>query len=124
MILGGMMLQGPIGLPRAPRRRPVSPWTKQRTRVLRRRWSQGARGAGVGETAGEWAHAITYSAVRGKIHRLAIPDQPPGGGPPGRRNTATPRPADTPVHAQRAAWWFRKGPLPAWVVNAKPYVET
>src|SRR5262249_33520216 len=29
-----------------------------------------------------------------------------------------------PVHAQRAAWWFRKGPLPAWVVNAKPYVET
>jgi GcrA cell cycle regulator len=116
-----MILQGPIGLPRAPRRRPVSPWTKQRTRVLRRRWSQGAR---VREIAAELGHGITYNAVIGKIHRLGISDQSPYGGAPGRRYTANTRPADRPVHAQRAAWWFRKGPLPAWVVNAKPYVET
>src|SRR5215510_2714578 len=118
---GGVMLQGPIGLSPAPRRRPVSPWTKQRTRVLRRRWSQGAR---VREIAAELGHGITYNAVIGKIHRLGISDQSPYGGAPGRRYTANTRPADRPVHAQRAAWWFRKGPLPVWVVNAKPYVET
>jgi GcrA cell cycle regulator len=110
------MLQGPIGL----RRRPLSPWTKQRTRVLRWRWLQGAR---VREIAAELGHGITYNAVIGKIHRLGISDQSPYGGAPGRR-TANARPADSPVHAQGAAWWFRKGPLPSWVVNARPYVET
>jgi GcrA cell cycle regulator len=115
------MLQGPIALSRGPRRRPVSPWTKQRTRVLRRRWSQGAR---VREIAAELGHGITYNAVIGKIHRLGISDRSPYGGAPGRRYIANTRPADRPVHAQPAAWWFRKGPLPAWVVNAKPHVET
>ena len=71
------MLQGPIGLPRAPRRRPLSPWTKQRTRVLRRRWSQGAR---VRDIAAELGHGITYNAVIGKIHRLGISDRSPYGG--------------------------------------------
>jgi len=28
------------------------------------------------------------------------------------------------VYPQRAPYWFRKGPPPAWVVNARPYVET
>ena len=90
MIPGGMMLQRPIGVPRAPRRRPGSPWTKQRTRVLRRRWSQGAR---VREIAAELGHGITYNAVIGKIHRLGISDQSPYGGAPGRRYTADTRPA-------------------------------
>ena len=121
MIRGSMMLQGPIGLSRAMRRRPVSPWTKQRTRVLRRRWAQGAR---VWEITAELGHGITYNAVIGKIHRLGIADRSPYGGAPGRRYTANTRPADRPVHALRAAWWFRKGPLPAWVVDATPYVET
>ena len=121
MIRGSMMLQGPIGLSRAMRRRPVSPWTKQRTRVLRRRWAQGAR---VWEITAELGHGITYNAVIGKIHRLGIADRSPYGGAPGRRYTANTRPADRPVHAPRAAWWFRKGQLPAWVVDATPYVET
>jgi len=116
-----MMLQGPFGLSRAPRPRPVSPWTKQRTRVLRRRWAQGAR---VREIAAELGHGITYNAVIGKIHRLGISELSPYGGAPGRRYTASTLPADRPVDAPRAAWWFRKGPLPAWVVNAKPHVET
>jgi GcrA cell cycle regulator len=118
--LGGKMLQGPIGLPHAPRRRPLSPWTKQRTRLLRRRWSQGAR---VREIAAELGHGITYNAVISKIHRLGISALSPYGGAPGRRFAAKTRPADRPVYADRAAWWFRKGPPPAWVVNAKPYVE-
>ena len=92
------MLQGPIGLPRPTRRRPVSPWTKQRTRVLRRRWAQGAR---VWEIAAELGHGITYNAVIGKIHRLGIADQSPYGGAPGRRYTANTRPADRSVHAPR-----------------------
>ena len=54
------MLQGPTGLSRAPRPRLVSPWTKQRTRVLRRRWAQGAR---VRDIAAELGHGITYNAV-------------------------------------------------------------
>src|SRR5262245_64079354 len=113
MILGGMMLQGPIGLPRAPRRRPVSPWTKQRTRVLRRRWRQGAR---VREIAAELGHGITYNAVIAKIHRLGISDQSPYGGAPGRRYAASTRPADKHVQAKRAARWFRTGTLTVWDV--------
>jgi GcrA cell cycle regulator len=101
IIRGGMMLQGPIGLSRATRRRLVSPWTKQRTRVLRRRWAQGAR---VRDIAAELGHGITYNAVIGKIHRLGISELSPYGGAPGRRSTANTRPADRPVHAPRAAW--------------------
>jgi GcrA cell cycle regulator len=121
IVRGGMMLQGPIGLSRAPRRRPVSPWTKQRTRVLRRRWAQGAR---VRDIAAELGHGITYNAVIGKIHRLGISELSPYGGAAGRRSAANTLPADRPVDAPRIAWWFRKGPLPAWVVDAKPHVET
>jgi GcrA cell cycle regulator len=97
-----------------PQRR-ASPWTAERIRLLRRRWRRGAR---VREIAAELGHGITCNAVISKIHRLGISTLSPYGGAPGRR------PADRPVHAERAAWWFRKGPLPAWVVNAKPYVET
>jgi GcrA cell cycle regulator len=103
-----------------PQRR-ASPWTAERIRLLRRRWRQGAR---VREIAAELGHGITCNAVISKIHRLGISTLSPYGGAPGRRYTANTHPADRPVHAERAAWWFRKGPLPAWVVNAKPYVET
>ena len=106
-------------LPRPQRR--ASPWTTERIRLLRRRWRRGAR---VREIAAELGHGITCNAVISKIHRLGISRLSPYGGAPGRRYTANTRPADRPVHAQRAAWWFRNGPLPAWVVDAKPYFET
>ena len=89
--------------------------------MLGRRWRQGAR---VREIAAELGHGITCNAVISKIHRLGISALSPYGGVPGRRFAANTRPADRPVHTPRAAWWFRKGPLPAWVVDAKPYVET
>lgn len=81
----------------------------------------GARRASAGDRRGigPW-----HNAVIGKIHRLGISELSPYGGAPGRRYTANTLPADRPVDAPRAAWWFRKGPLPAWVVNARPYVET
>ena len=103
-----------------PQRR-ASPWTTERIRLLRRRWRQGAR---VREIAAELGHGITCNAVISKIHRLGISALSPYGGAPGRRFAANTRPADRPVHAPRDAWWFRKGPLPAWVVNAQPYVDT
>src|SRR5262249_11196171 len=106
-------------LPRPQRR--ASPWTTERIRLLRRRWRRGAR---VRDIAAELGHGITCNAVSSKIQRLGIPPLSRSGGAPRRRHTANPRPADRPVHAERAAWWFRKGPLPAWVVNAKPFVET
>ena len=89
--------------------------------MLGRRWRQGAR---VREIAAELGHGITCNAVISKIHRLGISALSPYGGAPGRRFAANTRPADRPVHTPRAAWWFRKGPLPAWVVDATPYVET
>jgi hypothetical protein len=95
----------------------VSPWNNARTRYLRRRWSQGARGRDI---AAELGHGITPNAVIAKIHRLGIADQSPFGGAPGRRH-ATIRYLERSGY--RIADWRRRGPLPAWVVKAKPYVE-
>jgi GcrA cell cycle regulator len=115
------MFQASLVLLRAPKSRRISPWTKARTRYLRRRWSQGAR---VRDIAAERGHGITHNAVIAKIHRLGIADLSPFGGAPGRRHAAkTIRSADKIASEYRAACWYRKGPLPAWVVSAKPYVE-
>src|SRR5262249_25016041 len=108
-----------VGLLRAPQRR-VSPWTKPRLRLLRRRWAQGAR---VREIAVELGHGITANAVIAKIHRLGIAHLSPYGGRPGRRPTGSTRAADRSLHGHRAAFWFSKGPPPAWVVSAKPHIE-
>jgi hypothetical protein len=94
------MLQGPTGLSRAPRPRLVSPWTKQRTRVLRRRWAQGAR---VRDIAAELGHGITYNAVIGKIHASAFPSSRP----------TVARPADAPQPT-------RAPPIGPWTHRASP----
>jgi GcrA cell cycle regulator len=115
------MFQTSLALPRAPKSRRILPWTKARARYLRRRWAQGAR---VRDIAAELGHGITHNAVIAKIHRLGIADLSPYGGAPGRRYAAkTIRRVDKVASGYRAAYWYRKGPLPAWVVNAKPYVE-
>jgi GcrA cell cycle regulator len=116
---GGVMLRESIGLLRAPRRR-ASPWTKPRLRLLRRRWAQGAR---VREIAAELGHGITSNAVIAKIHRLGIARLSPYGGTPGRRHAANTRAADRLLRGHRTAYWFRKGPPPAWVLSAKPHIE-
>ena len=114
---GCVMFRKSFVLPAVPKRRRVSPWTKARTRYLRRRWTQGAR---VRDIASELGHGITPNAVIAKIHRLGIADHSPFGGAAGRRH-ATIWYADKTGY--RIADWRRRGPLPAWVVNAKPYVE-
>src|SRR5262245_54048564 len=60
----------------------------------------------------------------GRFIALASPTSRPTAAHRADATQPTPVPPDTPGHAQRAVWWFRKGPPPAWVVNAKPYVET
>src|SRR5262249_15369157 len=111
------MVRESIGLPQAPRRR-VSPWTKPRLRLLRRRWAQGAR---VREIAAELGYGITSNAVIAKIHRLGIAALSPYGGRPGRRRAG--EPGDRRLRGHRTAYWFRKGAPPTWVVIAKPPVE-
>src|SRR5262245_26697972 len=114
------MLRESIGLPRAPRKR-VSPWTKPLLRLIRRRWAQGAR---VREIAAELGHGITSNAVIAKIHRLGIAALSPFGGRPGRRRAGKPRAGDWRLRGHRIGYWFRKGPPQAWVVSAKPQLET
>src|SRR5262249_58883537 len=74
-----------VGLLRAPQRR-VSPWTKPRLRLLRRRWTQGAR---VREIAAAVRHGLTSNAVIAKIPRLGIarlsPYAAPARRPPPRK---------------------------------------
>jgi GcrA cell cycle regulator len=78
----------------------------------------------VRDIAAELGHGITPNAVIAKIHRLGIADLSPFGGAPGRRRAArTIRRLDKVASGYRAAYWYRKGPLPAWVVSVKPYVE-
>jgi GcrA cell cycle regulator len=90
-------------------------------RLLRRRWRQGAR---VREIAAELGHGFTKNAVIAKIHRLGIAELSPFGGAPGRRYAAkTIRNVPKPASAPSVALWYRRGPPPAWVVNAQPYVE-
>jgi GcrA cell cycle regulator len=113
------MLRESIGLPRPARRR-ASPWTKPRLRLLRRRWAQGAR---VREIAAELGHGITSNAVIAKIHRLGIARLSPYGGRPGRRYAGKTRASDRLLRGHRAAYWFRKGPSPAWVASAQPHIE-
>jgi GcrA cell cycle regulator len=114
------MLRQSIRLPRASRRR-LSPWSTARLRLLRRRWAQGAR---VREIAAELGHGISSNAVIAKIHRLGIAALSPYGGRPGRRRAGKPRAGDGHLRGHRIGYWFRKGPPPAWVVSAKPHLET
>ena len=113
------MLRQSIGLPRASRRR-ISPWTKPRLRLLRRRWAQGAR---VREIAAELGNGISSNAVIAKIHRLGIAALSPYGGRPGRRYAGKPRAGDGRLRGHRIGYWFRKGPPPVWVISAKPHIE-
>jgi GcrA cell cycle regulator len=77
----------------------------------------------VREIAAELGHGITSNAVIAKIHRLGIARLSPYGGRPGRRSAGKTRAADRLLRGHRAAYWFRKGPPPAWVAGAQPHIE-
>jgi len=41
----------------------------------------------------------------------------------GRRYADKTRAVDRPLRGHRVTYWFRKGPLPAWIVSARPHIE-
>jgi len=133
-------VEGSNVLPRPGRSLP-SPWTKERIARLKARWSAGATAK---EISKELAHGISRSAVLSAIRRLGIERLSPYGGRRGRRKkhgnhnkardgrvkkavagkagrrstraaspSSAPSPAPLPDDAH----------LPAWVRNAKPYVD-
>jgi GcrA cell cycle regulator len=101
------------------RRRPESPWTAARIAQLRARWSQGASARQIARELG--AH-ISRDSVLGKIHRLGIASLSPFGGGgkrfANRKNRHAATRAGPPLQL-----WARRGPLPAWVLAAEPYVD-
>jgi GcrA cell cycle regulator len=112
-----------IVLPR-PRRSLPSPWTKERIARLKARWSEGATAK---EISKELAHGISRSAVLGAIRRLGIAHLSPYGvkkaaaGKASRRSAAVPSPQPAPEPAPSSG--RREWQPPAWVRNAKPYVD-
>lgn len=77
------------------------------------------------EIAEELGRGITTNAVAAKIHRLGIADFSPYGGAPGRR-----RAGKIILGLPERTSGYRGGecrreqrPVPAWVANARPYVE-
>src|SRR6185369_12292593 len=103
-------------------RRAALPWTDARIAYLKARWSQGVTAQRI---ARELGGGISRSAVLGKIHRLGFAD-------------LSPRAWVHRSHFKRAGerrishrLWAalgrtfagRQRPPPAWVIEAKPYVE-
>jgi GcrA cell cycle regulator len=122
-----------------PRRSLPSLWTKERIARLKARWSAGATAK---EISKELAHGISRSAVLGAIRRLGLAHLSPYGGrrgrrrkhgnynkardgrvknavagKAGRRSTRAPAPEPAPLSGRP-----ERQP-PAWVRNAKPYVD-
>jgi GcrA cell cycle regulator len=115
-------MEGSSDMPRPSRRCTVSQWTDERTEYLKRRWSQGAR---IREIARELGQGITNNAVVAKIHRLGIADLSPYGGAPGKRTAKKIRgvPERTAGYSGGGQYRCEQRPPPAWVANARPYVE-
>jgi GcrA cell cycle regulator len=113
------MLPSLFGLPRLPCPRAASPWTEQRLRHLRRRWSQGARAREIGAELG-----LTANAVIAKIHRLGIARLSPYGGAPGRRLALQNIPrAARPQYARRRAVSLRRARPASWLLKGERDVE-
>lgn len=109
-------------MPRASRRYTRRQWTDERTEYLKRRWLQGAR---MREIAEELGGGITTNAVGAKIHRLGIAEFSPYGGAPGRRRAAK-KLRELPERTsgyRGGVYRYKQRPAPAWVANARPYVE-
>ncbi len=115
-------MQGSSSMPRASRRYARPQWTDERTKYLRKRWLQGAR---MREIAEELGRGISTNAVAAKIRRLGIAEFSPYGGAPGRRRAAKKilrRPERTSGYRGVEHRCVQR-PIPAWVANARPYVE-
>jgi GcrA cell cycle regulator len=113
-----------VELRRDPRKRAALPWTDARIAHLKARWSQGVTAQRI---ARELGGGISRSAVLGKIHRLGFAELSPracvsrshlkrGGG---RCISQQLRIAGLPGRIFAGQHWLP----PAWVIEAKPYVD-
>jgi GcrA cell cycle regulator len=98
-----------------------SPWTEERIAYVKMRWSSGASARRI---SSELANGISRNAVLGLLHRLEMARLSPFAGRRGRRSDRTTGsrparlrrpPAETPIRAPATP--------PAWVANARPYVD-
>jgi GcrA cell cycle regulator len=139
-------MEGSIILRRRRRTFAKSPWTQERIEYLAARWSEGASALQISRELGP---GISRNAVLGTIHRFGIVDLSPFGGRRGRRRARKVAGAKSPrarkpgrsdtkavgtkrVRARKTgcnarpgdySLWRSMRPLPAWVANAKPYVD-
>jgi len=113
-----------VGLRRDRRRRAALPWTDARIAHLKARWSQGVTAQRI---ARELGGGISRSAVLGKIHRLGFAELSPRAWvsrshlKKGRRALHPPAATDgaLPGRIFAGQYWLP----PAWVIEAKPYVD-
>jgi Uncharacterized protein conserved in bacteria len=103
-------------------RRAALPWTDARIAYLKARWSQGVTAQGI---ARELGGGISRSAVLGKIHRLGFAELSPRAWvhrshlKRARERRISPQPWAALGRTFAGQQW----PPPAWVIEAKPYVE-
>ena len=103
-------------------RRAALPWTDARIAHLKMRWSQGVTAQRI---ARELGGGISRSAVLGKIHRLGFAELSPRAWV---HRSHLKRAGDRRISPQLWAALGRtfagqQWPPPAWVIEAKPYVE-
>jgi GcrA cell cycle regulator len=114
------MRQKSVVLQWTPRPPAASPWTAERVAHLKARLLQGATAR---QIARELGHGISRCAVLGKVHRLRLDDLLLPDGRPERAARGRVRPLRKPVDLGAMGLARRPGVLPAWVVNARPYVD-
>jgi GcrA cell cycle regulator len=102
---------------------PAKPgWTGERIAYVKTRWSSGASARQISDELG---NGISRSAVLGILHRLDLARLSPYAGQRGRRNDRTlavDRPAPRDLSPLQALICAPVAP-PAWVANARPYVD-
>ena len=113
-----------VELARDPRRCAVLRWTDARIAYLKAQWLKGVTARQIARQLGG---GISRSAVLGKIHRLGLADLSPRSWVHrshlkrgGARRVSDQLGAERPLSLAFAG---QRWPPPAWVIEAKPYVE-
>ena len=111
-----------VELPRDRSRRSALPWTDARVAHLKVRWSQGVTARRI---ARELGGGISRSAVLGKIHRLGFAELSPRAWVHRShlKRAGERRISQELSAALRRTFARRQWAPPAWVIEAKPYVD-
>jgi GcrA cell cycle regulator len=113
-------MEGSVILRRRRRNFAKSPWTQERVEYVAARWSQGASALQISRELGQ---GISKSAVLGTIHRFDIVDLSPFAGRRGRRSDKKAAGANGARALKQSPAYCPARTNPAWVGNAKPFVD-